>query len=100
VVSNSSNAANSGYGGGGIASCTVVSNTVVACNYAAGVGGGLYNCTSIFGSTLERNVADRTESNPERNSGGAYGGRFYGCTFRDNCAASVVKAVYMADCTV
>ena len=100
VVSNKSNASNAGYGGGGIANCSTVTNCTISYNYAAGVGGGLYNCTKISDSTIECNVADRTESYPQQYSGGAYGGSFYSCTFRDNCSASVINAAHMENCTV
>ena len=100
VVSNIANQGNDDFGGGGIANCTTVTNCIISYNYSAGAGGGLYNCAKVYDSTIECNVADRTESNPQKNSGGAFGGSFYSCRFRDNCSASVILAAHMEDCTV
>lgn len=99
VVSNNATGG-SGWGGGGLANCTTVSGCTVAYNCSSGVGGGLYNCTTVEDSTITHNVATRNPSNTEKDAGGAYGGEYYRCTFKDNCSASVIAATYMEDCVV
>ena len=101
VVSNiEANASGAAYGGGGIKDANVVTNCYIAYNYTEGVGGGVFNCANVYDSVIEHNVADAYVGIDNCGSGGAYGGKFHGCTFRDNCAASVCGATLMENCTV
>ena len=87
------------FGGGGIKDATVVTNCYIAYNYSKGLGGGVFNCANVYDTVIEHNVADKSVGN-DTGSGGAYGGKFHGCTFRDNCAASVSGAALMENCIV
>ena len=100
VVSNIANGGNSSHGGGGIAVVTTVTNCLVAYNYSKCMGGGLYECQNVIGTTVMRNASSYSPTNPTREPGGAWGGSYRKCVFKDNYAASVVKAISMEDCTV
>ena len=100
VVSNIQLQSGSAHGGGAMYSVSVVTNCTVAYNYATGVGGGLFNCDNVYKTDIEHNISDRTIGSDNCGSGGAYGGKFYSCTFRDNCAASVCNAILMEKCIV
>ena len=101
VVSNIElGASGAAYGGGGIKDASVVTNCYVAYNYTKGVGGGIFNCANVYDTVIEHNVADAYVGIDNCGSGGAYGGKFHGCTFRDNCAASVCGAILMENCIV
>ena len=100
VVSNIELQSGNEHGGGAMKDVSVVTNCTVAYNYAKGVGGGLFKCDNVYETYIEHNVSDQSAGSDNCGSGGAYGGKFYNCTFRDNCAASVCNAILMENCTV
>ena len=101
IVSNKAfKASGLSHGGGGVAHCTTVTNCTIAYNYAKGSGGGLYQCKKVFDSTVAHNVAEEYVQYESGGAGGAYGGRFYNCTFKDNYAGSISEGAYMEGCVI
>lgn len=102
LVANSMIASNVCVNGGGIHGdgTTIVTNCVIAYNFAKSAGGAACNCQVIMDSTIKHNASFDYHDREFCGSGGVEGGRIYRCTFRDNCASSVNGAKYMEDCDV